>query len=112
VKTWKFAYPYGGDIYMFLSCYQCSKEHLQEIMDQSKVLQTTAVMTAKLSKSTEPATKPHLYKEVIAICGIDGGRFCHIARRAGLSLIFRKGMDVEIQSCGLVDIKESVLSDT
>lgn len=71
MKTWKFAYPYGGDIYIFMSCYQCSKEHLQQIMDPGKVQKTTAVMTVKLSKSTEPAMKPHLYKEVIAIYGMD-----------------------------------------
>ena len=67
MKTWKFAYPYGGDIYIFMSCYQFSKGYQQEIMDQSKVLQPTAAMTAKLLKSTEPAMKPHLHQEVIAI---------------------------------------------
>lgn len=68
MRIWKFAYPDGGDIYIFIICYQC---YMQQIMDQSKVLQTTAGMTEELSKSTEPAMKPHLYKEVIAIYGMD-----------------------------------------
>lgn len=71
MRLWKFAYPYGGDIYIFISCYQCSKENMQQIMDESKVLQTTVDMAGELSKSTEPAMNPHLYKEVIAIYGMN-----------------------------------------
>lgn len=73
MRMWRWAYPYGGDIYIFMSCYKCSKEHLQRITNPSKVRQATAVMTERLSKSLEPAMNPQLYRKVIAIWGIKAG---------------------------------------
>lgn len=62
---WQWAYPYGGGIYDFMSCYKCSREHLRRITDLSKVRETTVAMTERLSKFPEPAMNPHLYRKVI-----------------------------------------------
>jgi hypothetical protein len=44
IRTWHFASPYGGDIYIFMSGYQCSKEYLQRIMNMDKVMEMTTVI--------------------------------------------------------------------
>ncbi|KAJ6019497.1 hypothetical protein N7522_001564 [Penicillium canescens] len=72
LRMWEWAYPYGGDIYVYMSCYKCSKEYSQQTMDQNMVLELTTAMTEKLSESNlEPALNPYLYKTVIAIWGVD-----------------------------------------
>jgi hypothetical protein len=30
LRMWQWAYPYGGDIYVYISCYKCSKEYSQQ----------------------------------------------------------------------------------
>ncbi|KAJ5742542.1 uncharacterized protein N7511_011274 [Penicillium nucicola] len=69
-RMWEWAYPYGGDIYVYISCYKYSKEYSQQTMDQSMILELTTAMTDKLSESNpEPALNAYLYKTVIAIWG-------------------------------------------
>lgn len=50
IRMWRFTYPYGGDIYIFMSCCQCSKKYLQRITNLNKVLEMTTVVTERLLK--------------------------------------------------------------
>jgi len=70
-KKWRFAYPYGGDLFIYMTCYDCAESDPRMVTDKNFVFSsyTEASAMGQEMSETSPEMNPNLYREQIVIWG-------------------------------------------
>jgi hypothetical protein len=68
-KIWKFAYPLGGDLFIYIRCYTCAEEDPKRVSDKNQEFQsyTEACKNGQEMSDTSPETNPYLYHQQVVI---------------------------------------------
>ncbi|KAJ6039498.1 Conserved hypothetical protein CHP02464 [Penicillium canescens] len=70
-KKWRFAYLFGGDLFVYMTCYTCAEENPERVMNRDQVFESyvEACRAGQEMTDTSPELNQYLYNQQVVIWG-------------------------------------------